>query len=409
MISFKVLKNKQEYEVAWDQLHQLMSLDLSPGSDEENAFEVLTVLIKKYEDEHCSKIDPPTPIEAIKFYMDQRELKNKDLVPYIGSSGKVSEILNGKRPLSLDMIRALHKGLEIPYVSLMSDPKEIEEDVSYDWSRFPLKEMIKRGLIKLKKGLSISKNSEDYARFYFGSKLNSEVKGCLRSGESKRSGREMKFESLCVWHHEVIKKAEGQQVEKKFNKDLLDDNFFENLIRFSSLPTGPIEAKKYLLQNGIRFVHVDHFQKTYLDGAALKLDDGSPVVALTFRHDRLDNFWFVLLHELIHVKRHLYSDEHDINLNIIYDDLDVGSDGQSPIEEEADKIAINKLIPSSAIADLDNVNSVAEITLLAMKHNRSPAIFAGYLRKKRSNYRLFSGLIGNKQVRNLFEMENELT
>ena len=408
MTTLKVIKNDQEYDVALEEVEHLMSLDLSLNSAEGNALEVLSVLIEKYENEHVD-IEPPTPIDAIKFCMDQRGLKNKDLIPYIGSSGKVSEFLNGKRPLSLDMIRALHKGLKIPYSSLMNHPKDIENEASADCSRYPLKEMLKHKLIKVKKGLSFKDNSEDYIRDYFGPNYNMQVAGCLKSGESKRTGREMKFESLLVWHNEVIKIAENQKVGKNFELDSLDDNFFETLVNLSSLPTGPLEAKKYLSQHGIRLVHFVHFQKTYLDGAALKLDDGAPVVALTFRHDRLDNFWFVLLHELAHIKLHLYSNKHDTNLNAIYDDLDVGSDGQAPIEKQADDFARDKLIPSTAVDALEKVTTVADISLLAMRYSRSPAIFAGYVRKKKSNYRLFSGLVGNKQVRRLFGLEQELS
>lgn len=79
---------------------------------------MLSILIEKYENEHYP-IGPSDPIEAIKFCMEQQELTPRDLEAYIGSSGRVSEVLNRKRQLSLNMIRRLHEGLKIPYESLI--------------------------------------------------------------------------------------------------------------------------------------------------------------------------------------------------------------------------------------------------------------------------------------------------
>lgn len=90
------------------------------GTPEADELEVLSILIEKYEDEHYS-IGPSDPIEAIKFRMEQQGLTKRDLEAYIGSSGRVSEVLNRKRKLSLRMIKRLHNGLNIPYESLMSE------------------------------------------------------------------------------------------------------------------------------------------------------------------------------------------------------------------------------------------------------------------------------------------------
>ena len=89
----------------------------TPQADE---FEVLVTLIEAYEARH-HPIEPPDPIEAIKFRAEQPGLTRKDLEPYIGNRGRVSEVLNHKRALTLDMIRKLHAGLEIPYESLIGD------------------------------------------------------------------------------------------------------------------------------------------------------------------------------------------------------------------------------------------------------------------------------------------------
>lgn len=90
------------------------------GSPEADELEVLSILVERYEDRH-HPIPASTPLEAIRFRMEQMDLSQRDLEPFIGPSGRVSEVLNGKRQLSLAMIKRLHKGLNIPYESLLDD------------------------------------------------------------------------------------------------------------------------------------------------------------------------------------------------------------------------------------------------------------------------------------------------
>ncbi len=107
----KLIKTTEDYENALERVDLLMRDDLSEM--EHNELELLLHLIDVYEEKQFP-IDLPTPIEAIKFKMEQLGLKQQDLVQYIGSKSRVSEVLNGKRELTLNMIRALHKGLNIP-------------------------------------------------------------------------------------------------------------------------------------------------------------------------------------------------------------------------------------------------------------------------------------------------------
>lgn len=88
------------------------------GTKEADERDVLATLIEAYEDEHYP-ILPSDPIEALKFWMDQNDLSQADLVPYMGASSRVSEVLSGKRSLTVKMIRALHDGLGIPTDSLI--------------------------------------------------------------------------------------------------------------------------------------------------------------------------------------------------------------------------------------------------------------------------------------------------
>ena len=116
-------------------------------STEENQLEVLSVLIEKYEDEHYP-IEMPDPISAIKFRMEQQGLKQKDLVPFIGSQPKVSAVLNGKRELSKEMIRKLHDGLGIPLEVLMNRPGSENTEPDFSFSDYPFfNEMVKKGFL----------------------------------------------------------------------------------------------------------------------------------------------------------------------------------------------------------------------------------------------------------------------
>ena len=107
----RILKTESEYETVLKRIDVLMEAE--PGTPEENELDVLCMLVERYEQEHYP-IGMPSPVAAIEFFMDQNELTKADMVQYLGSPSKVSEVLNGKRSLSKTMIRKLVEGLGIP-------------------------------------------------------------------------------------------------------------------------------------------------------------------------------------------------------------------------------------------------------------------------------------------------------
>ena len=117
-MNIKVIKNEEDYERALERLEVIF--DAPIDSLEGDEAEILSILIEKYEDEHYP-IGPPDPIEAIKFRMEQMDLKKSDLAKIIGYKSRVSEIFSRKRKLTLQMIRKLHDTLKIPYESLIAD------------------------------------------------------------------------------------------------------------------------------------------------------------------------------------------------------------------------------------------------------------------------------------------------
>ena len=110
-MEIKPIRTEADYEEAFEEVERLW--DTEPGTPDGDRFEVLFTLVEAYEEQN-DPILPPDPIEAIKYYMDSRGLDRRGLEQYIGPSGRVSEVLSGKRPLTLAMIRKLHTGLGIP-------------------------------------------------------------------------------------------------------------------------------------------------------------------------------------------------------------------------------------------------------------------------------------------------------
>jgi HTH-type transcriptional regulator/antitoxin HigA len=104
------IRTEAEYEAALVEIDRLF--DAAPNTSEGARLEVLAILVEAYEEQHYS-IPAPDPIEALTYHMESRGLCRRDLEPYLGSRARVAEVLNRKRPLSLEMIRRLHTGLGI--------------------------------------------------------------------------------------------------------------------------------------------------------------------------------------------------------------------------------------------------------------------------------------------------------
>ena len=117
-MTIRPIRNDDDLTAAFRRLEAIFQAEENtPEADERD---VLVTLVEAYESKQYD-FGPADPVEAIKFRMDQEGLTPRDLERYIGPSGRVSEVLNRKRPLSLAMIRRLHEGLKIPYESLLAE------------------------------------------------------------------------------------------------------------------------------------------------------------------------------------------------------------------------------------------------------------------------------------------------
>jgi HTH-type transcriptional regulator / antitoxin HigA len=125
-MKIKPIRTEADYEASLREIEKLLE-DQSKSIDADR-LEVLTILTEAYEDKHYA-LPLPDPIEAILYYMESRGLSRRDLEPFIGSRARVSEILNRKRPLTMEMIRNLHRGLNIS-AEVLIQPYRIIKDAA---------------------------------------------------------------------------------------------------------------------------------------------------------------------------------------------------------------------------------------------------------------------------------------
>ena len=366
--------------------------DLVPKTDQDllDELEVLQALIERWERARF-ELPPPTALEAIRFRMEQRGLKPRDLEPFIGSRARVSEILSGKRPLSIDMIRALHQHLGIPAASLIqSTPVKLSAKPAAP-SDAALKKLMGSGVMKARESFST------FLDRAFGAGLSEAL---LRKTRTERTNAKTDQAALTAWCAAVMIRANAVDLDKPKSKER-GKKVARRLAKLSIHPDGPILAKRELARIGIILIVMEHLPGTYLDGAAMCRHDNIPVIALTLRHDRIDNFWFTLLHEYCHVSEHLKKGR-----TLIIDDLELKSSDE--IEDEADRFAQEALIPQ-AIWDAEastnmGTEDVVELAELAEVH---PAIVAGRWQRENKDYRRFSRMLGRGEVRCLFASKSD--
>jgi len=397
-MNIRPVNSEQAYDEAIERIESLWGAE--SGTPEGDELDVLLTLVGVYEQENHA-VPPPTPIEAISFVMEQRDMKQVDLVPYIGSRSKVSEVLRGKRTLSLSMIRSLHTHLSIPAEILISEGMNFPidgEDVK--WDSFPVTEIVKRGWVT---GLDPKAQAEEIMRELASqactdSYFTEQNHACLRQG-ARRNEKDDPY-SIDAWILGALVQAEKIKTEAKFDPDILDQNFIAKVVCLSGLKDGPLRAQEFLQNRGIKLVVVPHFKRTYLDGATLINKKGEPIIALSLRYDRLDNFWFTLAHELAHLA---LGHVHSIEGKCIIDDLDL-RESQDEIEREADELGRESLIPSnlwdSHPARITGI--LKDVLDLASKADIHKSIIAGRIRYENNNYRILSRHIGRGEVRKLF-------
>jgi HTH-type transcriptional regulator/antitoxin HigA len=397
----QVINTQEEYHEALAKLERLMDLDPAPDSAHGKDLALLSLVIGDYES-RTFKVTPPDPVDALLFRMEQQGLIQRDLVPYIGSPSKVSEVLSRKRPLSKSMIRKLHEGLKIPLdVLLQATELDDDEEPEFDWKRFPLKEMIKRGWIPTPVGPKQAK--EILLQFLEPLGSDGMQATLYRRATHIRATKAMNEYALRAWAARVVRRALENPPLVEYKPGLINLQFMQQVARLSSDENAPVLACNYLWEHGISVVIEPHLPQTHLDGALLATRTQRPVIGLSLRYDRLDNFWYTLMHELAHISLHF----DDGGIIEFFDDLGVDRElkvQDDPRERQADELAGEALIPSGEWerSAAIRLRAPAAAEQLGKKLHIHPAIVAGRMRYHFKAYQLLNELIGHGEVRRLF-------
>ena len=170
------------------------------------------------------------------------------------------------------------------------------------------------------------------------------------------------------------------------------------LASLSTKKDGVLKAIEYLRERGVPVVIVPHYKHSKIDGGVVILDGGRPAIGLSLRYDRIDYFWFTLLHEVAHIVLN--------HVNEFLADELIDADSQEDKEQEANELVQGVTVPkqklSTAIPNLE-VATVLDLMALAQDCGVNIAIVAGRIQYMTGNYRKFARLLGRGKVRNLFE------
>lgn len=399
-----VVKSRDQYAQYLARIEELVPFDPAPDSVMGQELELLSLLVEEYE-ARTFVFERPDPVEAVKFRMMEQDLKQIDLVPYFGSRSRVSEFLSRQRPLTVNMIRDLSEGLGIPSDVLLQESVRTEApvgnaDIEWDWLKFPVKEMLSRGWIHTTAKRAKPVEVAESVRAFIEQALGGAQAGVL----TRRTFKGDAFSwpavySLTAWQARVLQKAASDPAweNRPFQYEQLTEKFLRELVLLSRLEDGPKKALAALREIGVAVVIEEHLARTKLDGAAMIAGNGKPVIGLTLRFDRLDNFWFTLMHELVHVWKHL-SNPGEVFLDRLMD-----KESTEAIEREANRFARDLLISRSAwkSAQVRQMPTKAGILAFASELRIHPAIVAGRIQKEQENFAVFTDLVGRGEVRDM--------
>lgn len=392
-MDIRIIKTDEQYRKALEEVGRLAEKDPVPESTDGARLELLAKLVEDYEKDRFL-FKKPDPIDAIVFRMEEKGLRQKDIADLLGGRNRASEVLSRKRPLTLPMIRALYEKLDIPPALLVREPTgkyEIEAD--FDEADIPLDLLQQRGWIEA--GITAKQLLHRLL-----APATSPV--LLRHTQVFGGGTRTNHVRIQLWLARVREIADSRDyLRGRYRKDHLNLETLRYISRLSWMPDGPRLAVNFLAERGIALVIEPHLSPTRLDGAAMIGRNGAPVIGLTVREDRLDNFWFTLLHELVHAWKHLDPEKHRA---IADENIERPAADTEDIEREANELAAEILI-DKATWRRSNVHlspSAQAIHDFATQMQVSPAVVAGRIRYERRNYSLFSRLVGYRTVRAMF-------
>ena len=247
------------------------------------------------------------------------------------------------------------------------------------WRKLPVNEMAKRRWFDSPRGADVIERAKEYFLETVGPQFVTALH------RKKLRGVTLPNEyALLAWQTRVHELAKRRIDDERLPAFEFDERWLDKPSNLTRCQYGPRSAIQLLAENGIVLVIEKHLPGTYLDGAAMLAISDHPIIGLTLRHDRLDNFWFTLLHELGHVYLHLFDGQ---RYNYFDDDESSATDR---VELEADQFALNRLIPEQSWDQCLSRFSLSEeaVQLDADKLGIGASIIAGRIRKELGDYRI---------------------
>lgn len=333
-----------------------------------------------------------SPGRILQRELDSRGWTQKDLAEITNRPAQaINEIIRGTKQITPETARELAAALgtsaefwtslEANYRLHLAKKKQKEEDIerrSRLYTLAPISELIKRGWIKSTESLDELEKSVCELLGISSSQETPQIAVNFRQSQILAP----EDNATIVWCKRV-EQVVSQQKVGDFNLEKLKEAIPE-LLEYAAIGEGIKHVPSFLLNLGVHFAIVPHLKKTYLDGAAFYFK-GRPVIALTLRHNRIDNFWFTLLHELGHIVAG--------HQGVYLDNLEQLEENRE--EKEANELASQWLIEEekfhSFIAQTQPKFSAQAITNFAQDQHRHPGIILGRLQRE--------GLVPYKNLR----------
>ena len=318
--------------------------------------------------------------------LEARGWSQQDLAAIMSRPEQViSEIIRAKKQITAETARQLAKAfgtspefwlnLEMQYQLHQAKIENHETDIerrSKLYHLAPINDMIKRGWMRA--GKTIDELEQEYCRFFQVPTINDPPQVAFRPRVSEERGPEDR--AIVAWVRRVEQLAAEQPVQT-FSADALPV-FIDRLLSLANSGSNIEKIPSFFIENGIHFVIVPHLPKTYLDGAALWINN-YPVVALSLRYDRIDAFWFTLLHELAHI----YRKHRQAHVDQLFDRA---KQDLRQEEIEANDQATQWLLPEEDLQEFIELQrprySRLSIEQFAAEQKRHPGIVIGQLMHK---------------------------
>jgi len=328
-----------------------------------------------------------------------RGMSQKDLADFLGLKEQQIQRYEAERygSASLDRLIEVADALNVQVSErgeLLGDGQLGDVDPNVRMA-FPIAEMFKRGWFEDFSGsLADARKSARELIPQFFRNANARWTPAALHRKSVRSGGQIHEPAIAAWEARVVTVADRHPPGRVFEPADASSDWIKALVHLSAEPDGPKRVEHHLRSAGIALVIEPHLPGTLLDGAALRSALNTAIVGMTLRHDRLDNFWFTLLHEVAHLVLHI-----DGKFTAIFDDTE--SPAGSKIETEADQFAQEALLPSDVWHSCMSRFTRTEKALLAdaKRLGISPAIIAGRIRREANDYTLLRNLVGSGEPR----------